>query len=338
MKTAIDVRLPPSRLVHCHRGIVLGAARMLLLAMLSACAVDTDNSINAPDGVLMLNVVDPGLGISGEFRKGDRKIVFEAVVGPTQNPKNNSEWVPYEVDVRFSDDTLKPFIVDFGGHTAINPTWSHHIDTDNLDDFNRNTSFWLVQEAMTALQSTSVDSKLEHAKNRLTSVGQRVAQYATASNDMFPQQLASGVQAYHLRPQAGTVGSGPISCNCEHELDIRTKAAFWVTPYEHSAVWLRVYSITPGKRTMVGSMSTSNHGTSATDGSMSTKCSSKVSRRNNLTGVEYEPCSTSWGFGKDNHFCNDDTVLEFEAFRNGFVSSRATCSDASNRYYAPSCW
>jgi hypothetical protein len=278
------------------------------------------------DGSLGITEAVPETRLSGFFEQEGTRVYFEARSHTIPFHPENSESRPRETDVRFLDSAGRQFIIDAGGHALIDDAWPFEVDLTGVDQQDRQHHLDLLLPLSKALAKHEVSPDLVLERDKLVGIARGVAEIREerVEKSFSPTSISVG-------------GGGPISCNCEHEVEIRKKGAFiksdtWA---DHSAILLKVVSVGTSSRSLLGTISTSNHGTSAADGSMSTKCSRSFSRTSNITDLEYEPCSTAYPV----HVCNDDTYLQYMAIHDGTSpTDRSTCSAWGIRTSAPDCW
>lgn len=120
------------------------------------------------------------------------------------------------------------------------------------------------------------------------------------------------------------------SSSYTHEVAIRRKRAFGVV-FEHSAIRLRIYQTGSN---LVAQYSTCNHGTCATDSSMSTKCIRTLFKPD-LTFYLWDLMCDYWGYPYGSHLCNGDTYQEYLSIKNSQSIDWGVCGTA--RLYAPNC-
>lgn len=275
-----------------------------------------------PRGLTELSVDDVGR-ITGRFELNGARIAFETRRGP------ETPWIlratdprtpPYEIDVRFVDENGVPFLVQVGGHGAMDAEWesSFHTSSPLLEHHEQEVRqpFLLAGKAIKALRSVKFRSDL--APEHRAILG-----------------LASVVEKALLTEKI-EVSEAPAeaSCTYRHKVEIHD-ASCCVTLGRHSATI--AWNITSsGKATRV--WVTSNHGRSAAD--MPLKCSWTSSA--NRCQISVAPmCSTPYdAFSRSGkHNCNDDTGIQYGGIRGAYSPSPTAglCKDSSRNDKSPSC-
>lgn len=238
---------------------------------------------------------------------------------------SEDESSPYEVDVRFLDRNGSPFLVQVGGHAYIDSKWR---DEDTAQDFEvlperRAIDFDLVRALGKELSSLDLPNH-SHELRVLSQLADSIDE-----QDSDPT-LGYEHSAGHEKEQ-----SAAPTASYNHKITIKKKAAFNCSFCgDHSAVLLQIYY---SSGSLYKQISTSNHGTAATDSSMSNACSKTFTYSTTATPLLQYPCTTSYGFTSGYHVCNDDTYCQYYDVKNGANSSWVTCGDSSLRAYAPSC-
>jgi hypothetical protein len=286
----------------------------------------------------------PGERLSGTFGGAQDAILWEAIRGPATDPDNDPDAPPFEIDIRITTPQGNPLVVEVGGHSFMDPSWADGpgvlVEPDQADRF-----FRVVAGFASALAVGEFPSGFEPEQRRLLDAATAAVEGLTSSSE-DPGEALADEPTVETVTKALVVGSGAMSCNCQHEVRIRKKPAFVKNSiFDHSAIWLNVYSVVSGKKKLVGTFASCNHGTCASSSSMNTNCTKTFSKSTNeVTFLAYEACPTLYilwaliipGALPVGHVCNDDTIVQYAAIKNSpSAPSILTCFVPD--LYAPSC-
>jgi len=283
-----------------------------------------------------------GVMISFETRRGN----------PTPQELRDADpsTPPYEIDVRFLDDTGFPFLTIYGGHGAIDPTWAEATASPTSVSDERTLSNYAAARAIVAAIKDSPVAKEAAATADMTlwaperDILFNVA--APALEDLLvirkseSEEPGSRNPVTRNRPRANI---NLLSTNIyKWQVEVHKQTIWWtVGQGEHSATISRSISSTGvTQQTIV----TSNHGTAANLMSMSCSWTSTATMPKTLPAIGTVTdgsayyCNTHYGFTTGTHVCNDDSYVQAQTIRyNAGPMSWVTCGDGTLRRYAPGC-
>ncbi len=272
--------------------------------------------------------------VVGSFRENGHHVFFEAIdAGPRP-----AEFISVggesleQIDSRFIDADGHPFVVEAGGHDLADASWR----TDSREAT-------LIDEAARARDFVLV----EHAVRQLALRDDRDAPIDAIVN--LGTFVASDAKSARRDDRPGLVHTAGASLctGYRHDATIRWANCCWSWG-QHSALLVRSYS---GGGALAGVWSSSNHGRSATDPSMTDACTwSSPSGRANLQPPMYSypsdtffgapggGCPTAYGLLGSQHVCNDDTLAELLNVKSNGLGTWSTCADGVLRASRPGCY
>lgn len=297
-----------------------------------------------------LTIIDakPEWGVNAAFKQGGRVVYFESRVGPLK-PQLYREQFPnepqYEMDARFVDAKGGTFILQVGGDVMMDPAWAKDIATSSTHPADRDLDFQAARSAAGALATNLPKEFAEHivhAKNlTLTLPSER------------PELQAKAATITKLLPTEAAYDS-----SCQYnwwEGDLYYKTIYFVANHSATIEWNYSNCTSSWDEEVVNC----NHGTCATDSSMSYTCYSNpsvgwVGGYTDVNSLSYEHStsigsvtgSCNSGYNWDTppgHECNEDSAFQLNevksASRNTSYggTSNFNWTDGNGHNYACNC-
>ncbi len=322
---------------------VRGAGLLCVVASLGAvgCAEDgspqQESTSNTVAEGLVITEASPAQGLHGTFTKGGRTIRFSAVRGdrtPDEARAVDPDAPEYPVDARFTDAKGDGFIVSGGEDTLKDPSWSPAAINDPRE---RTKDLELVPALLDELETADISADMGPERSRLASLGRSIRD----------QQL--------VVPPGEDEQGYACTAGYQHQMYVMYKAAFGVTPFDHSAIWLvSWYRDSACTWYYQGKQVSCNHGTCADVDPMVIRCEWNSAIRSYAWPAfqRYNPwdpygtgaCTTPYSAfsGSGSHNCNDDTYFQAYNIRQNAtwssgVGPNSICIDSTSHYYAPDC-
>jgi hypothetical protein len=323
---------------------VLGSAGFI--AVFSGCSASDPNTDpfagndTTQDGLTVIEMDEAAGKLVLNYQKSGRSIRYEMRLGPQMEaPPNaedlvqNPELPTHEVDSRVLDAEGRPFLLQMGGHTFVDPTWQMPA-VENFNETERLNDFALLRNAVPAFRSLTIPASLEHLRRTGIQLGTGIEDVPVKPGIENEPKLGPGVS-----PQ-GVVAWGPSSV-AKWDFVVRKKCFPACGVGDHSAVYLRGWS---ASSSVVFRAYSCNHGTCASDTSvMRDHCVMPGFRTDDGTHSRYfysDGCTTRynvtsvWG-----HNCNDDSELQGRAIWHDRSQSTTggSCNSAGPHNWAPGC-
>lgn len=285
-----------------------------------------------------------GAMISFETRRGD----------PTPQELRDADpsTPPYEIDVRFLDDTGFAFLTIYGGHGAIDPAWVNGPDVSSGTSDERTLNNYATARAIvTAIKDSGfareASSVIEGTRSWAPERDILVNVAVPALDDLAVIRNVEGdepeVERHVASRIRGKVNVNAVSINnFKWQIEVHKQPIVWTIGLgEHSATLSRSISSTGvTQQTII----TGNHGTAANLMKVSCSWTSTATRPKALpaigSGTDGSPyyCRTAYGFTTGRHVCNDDSYIQAQTVRyNMGPMSWVTCGDSTLRRSAPAC-
>lgn len=257
---------------------------------------------------------------------------------------------PYEIDVRFLDDTGFPFLTIYGGHGSIDPTWNviDAAPADKSDDLTLST-YATARAMISAIKNsafaTETNSNMDSARSWAPERDILLNVAGPALEDLSVIRIVETPEIERPLPSRTRmrVNTNAVSTNIyKWQVEVHKKvASFSFGLGDHSATLSRSIS---SKGVTQQTIITSNHGAAANKMNVSCTWTSTATMPKSLPsfgtatdGSAYY-CRTSYGFTKGKHVCNDDTYIQAQTVRyKAGPMSWVTCGDSTLRRYAPAC-
>lgn len=314
-----------SVLAVAKRSLWLGIVVVLAFTFTSSTdgqTVDKKAKPSGPRAVLSrLEVTSSGAGmVSGSFTTGGYTIYFEAVRGEanksddSETPLYDADAPPYGLDIRVMDWNHTPFLVQTADSTPVMRSWADDGAKDNafsIDPSERLRAFGMLPATVKALKTYA-----KQEKEAMSDLDQSDLEQVIA--------LLESVRSWELQERSwelqdsdntleASMSSQAAVVTYTHKAFIMKKSAFFgALEAEHSAVLLRIYS---SKGALLKQQSYCNHGTCATDPSMSAKCFGSFVKRNTNVYTKDRACDqwSSYIFTRSGHghVCNNDTLQQY---------------------------
>ena len=306
----------------------------LLMAGCSGTIV-RPSATDLQEGINLLDVRDPGFGMSAAFKEQGRVVYVESRVGSLKPEiyRNDSPDAPAnEMDVRFVDSTNDTFFAVRGGDSFIDPTWTQEIQAakqHKVDPAARALDFKLAQKAAAALQvalpasfkdhiyhaalyakvpTPAEDPVLKRAELQLA----KAPPTAPTNDQAYSTYYSGGPVTYWVGKYSGTTGCFFWTCARHSATDI------WSCDWNGSGCnW---------NRRIVAN----NHGRGPWDSGMGYDCQSQGGwQYNNIDGSTASgatgwwdgagACQSgySWSSNNNAHLCNDDAAYELFSAKYG---------------------
>ena len=326
--------------------IVAGSALARPVAIIPHTDITPDVVIStSTDNHLEGYAISPeGTMISFETRRG--------IPTPQELREADPSIPPYEIDVRFLDDTGFAFLTIYGGHGAIDPSWMNGAEVSTgMSDERTLNNYATARAIITAIKGSGFAKESNSVMDSTTSwaperdILLNVA--GPALEDLSVIRIVDVGTPEIERPLPNRarmkVNTNAVSSDIyKWQVEVHRKtASFSFGLGDHSATVSRsISSQGVTQQTII----TSNHGTAAN--LMNTSCTwtSTATRPKSLPAIgsttdgSYYYCRTAYGFTSGKHVCNDDTYIQAQTIRYKMgPASWVTCGDSSLRRYAPSC-
>jgi hypothetical protein len=283
-----------------------------------------------------------------------RMVAFETRRGdptPQELREVDPSTPPYEIDVRFLDETGFPFLTIYGGHGSIDSTWdvTDAFPTDRSDDLTLST--YATARAMirsiensTFAAETSSDMGGDRSWTPERDILLNVA--GPALDDLSVIRIIeTGTPKVETPSRTRMkVGTNATSTDIyKWQIEVHKKvASFSFGLGDHSATLSRSIS---SKGVTQQTIITSNHGAAANLMNVSCTWTSAATMPKSLPAIgsatdgSYYYCNrTPYGFTSGKHVCNDDSYVQAQTIRyKAGPASWVTCGDSTLRRYAPAC-
>ncbi len=258
-------------------------------------------------------------GINGSYGSDGESIYFETRRGP-RTPKYLRDGDPatprFEIDVRFMNQDREPFLIQIGGDTPLDHTWTETV-AERKDDAQAKTDFDLAGRAIEALRKLKFTRQFVDERQALL--------------DLAPVlESAQVIEKEEGLPDQAL--SAPLALEAEsyrHRIQIKQKRILFGFAYHSATIGQHI-----NNGVVTTAIITCNHGTCANHSSMALKClwtsawpGNRTNRLKNWVSctTPYNPTSVFF------HNSNDDTDLQYQAVRYDFVPSftGGVCNDSS---------
>lgn len=319
-------------------GLLSGACiSFIFIISFFGCQSETPKSQKLPEGNLVLESLDPIVGIRGHFENANGIVYFETArksVPPEQN-QVDADNDGVEVDVRFHTANGTSIAIIAGGHSLIQQEWlSETQDSTDLD--NRIIEIGIINDAAKHLTANlEIQQYLE--TSRLILLANELLH-----NEKSGSQCSPGSFVHQFE-----IWAGPIF----EPIDSAT----------HSATKSLVIGGTSNACYILKILSFCNHGRCPGEGTMAFTCSDIYKNRSynlpvsgtcptspDFSDNDYEVssgescCRTTYGFTGDgnDHVCHDDTRLQRDMVYNyNRISFEPNyCWDSSTPVREPLCY
>lgn len=275
--------------------------------------------------------------VSGSFTMACDTIYFEAIRGGMiESPDPDAPL--YALDIRIMDQNHIPFFVQTAGPTPMARSWyadKEKSESLPLDIGGRQRAFAILPSAARALRAYQkhTDHPAEATdRRRCVSPGpdweiERVVAMMESLTIGDMQDIEGACPAAVRAPQANAVAT------YTHKVTIKKKSANFplAQEWEHSAVLLQIYQ---AGGALLTDYYTCNHGACAIDPSMSTQCTTSVTKAN-INYYMWDLMCDYYGSPYLLHLCNSDTLQEYLSVVNSSSQDWGICF--TPRVYAPSC-
>ncbi len=255
--------------------------------------------------------IDPNGAISSSYTENGHTIFIEALRGEKKSDTDDSDMLPYALDIRIRDESGIPFLVQDSGvsHGLGDTEWTNV--QENPEEAVRQQAINLLPNAIRYVRAALAGEARENS----------IIQNLTEENrweiiailDLM-RSMAEDIPERAFRKKSSTERLAmAASYTYEYEVSIRKKKVEGLWYAEHSALRVKYYD-NMGKR--FAQYSSCNHGTCADNGVMSTKCSKRF-KHNAMIGLVNEVCDTFTSYKYKVHTCHDDTIVQYRTFKDG---------------------
>lgn len=300
--------------------VAVGAMALSAGFGLVACSgsgpASTSASRPAPESLadgLTVFTSKPDWGVNAAFKENGRVVYFESRVGPLK-PAIYREQFPnepaHEMDERFVDSHGGTFIIQMGGDTFIDPTWPADIAASVTHPADRDLDFQLARTATKALATQLGPTYADHVF------------HATNLTRRIPSEMPE-LQAKVSTIRATLPKEAAYNASCYYnwwEGDLYSKTIYFIAKHSSNIGWNYSNCTSSWDEEVVSC----NHGTCATDSSMSYQCYSNpsegwVPNNQDVQSLTYEfttstgsttgACGTGYNWDTPpGHDCNDDSA------------------------------
>lgn len=306
-------------------------------AVLVGCAADTSSSSSARPAVASLNEgvtvlkSDPSWGVNAAFKQGGRVVFFESRVGALKPEVYRSQFPgepAHEMDARFVDAHGGTFILQIGGDQLVDPTWAADMKANVTHPADRDLDFQLARSAAGAIGAHLGGAFADHQFHALNLT-------RTLPSERPELQL----RAQTIRENMPREVAYNSSCYWNWwEGDLYSKTIYLIAKHSSNIGWNYSNCTSSWDEEVVSC----NHGSCATDSSMSYQCYSNPSQGwvpnyQDVASLTYEfttstsnttgACGTGYNWDTPpGHDCNDDSAYFLNQIK---ASSQSTAYGGS---------